>query len=210
MNRSYQFFLGIMVFLLAFSMHSHALDNQKSFTNSTMGNLTGPVLTINKIPVHCVNETFNVTGTTSLSSGTRLRVSVYRGSYNPGIPPQRDPWYDRLQKEIPVVCGLQQENTWTYSLNTSGSYPDEYSITVEPYEGNDVYATAIFNLDCTCSPGDSFTGKTRNTHVPVHSSQVVTTVSPTQKSADIPFIIPSVALGTFGIVRLLTRRNEKN
>jgi hypothetical protein len=158
MKFSSQVFLVFMVFFLVLPMHSHALDNQKSSPNSMRGNLTGPTLFINKIPVHCVNEIFNVTGTTSLPAGIRLRVMVYRGSFNPGIPPQRNPWYNGLQKEVRVVPGMQQENTWTYVLNTSGSYPDEYLVTVEPYAGENISATAIFRINETCdADGESVT-----------------------------------------------------
>jgi len=204
----YRIFLVFMVFFLVLPMHLLALDNQDSPVNNTMGNLTGPFLTINKIPVHCVNETFNVTGTTSLSSGTRLRVTVSRGSFNPGFPPQRTPWYDTLKKEIRVVNDSQKGNIWIYTLNTSNSYPDEYIVTVEPYVGNDVNATAIFNLNDTCDTG-SIAGIQKSTTRPVPVSLELTTGKPVQTSAAIPVIIPLIAIGGLGIIRLLLLRNDK-
>jgi len=209
MKICYRVFLVFLVIIFALPLHSYASDNQISSANYSMGNLTGTVLFIDKIPVHCVNETFNISGTTSLPAGTRLRVTVYGGSFNPGIPPQRNPWYHGLQKEIRVVSGPQQENTWVYSLNTAGSYPDEYFVMIEPYVGNDVNATAIFILNETCGADDSAAGPKENTSAPGHPNPVMTTGSPTQKSADIPFIMPLIALGSLGIVRLLTRRLGK-
>ncbi len=189
-------------------MHILALDDQNSSMNSTMGNLTRPSLIIDKISVHCVNETFNVTGTTNLPTGTRLRVTVYRGSFNPGIPPQRNPWYDALKKEIRVVNDSQQGNIWIYTLNTSGSYPDEYIVTVEPYIGIDVNATAIFNLNQTCENGSNAVIQKSTPH-PVQSNPEPTTGKPAQTSAAVPVIIPLIAIGGFGLFRLLLVRYDK-
>jgi hypothetical protein len=197
------FFLAILVFFLMVPVPSSAIDSRGPLP----GNVTStPVLFIDNIPVHCVNELFTITGSTSLPAGTRLRVSIGRGSDNPGIPPQKNPWYDALQKETRVVPGLQQENTWTYTLNTSGSYADEYLVTVETYIGNEVNATAIFNLDETCNTPGGAAGTPGNTPARLHSPPVRAAAAPTQKSAEIPFLVALMAFGSFGIVLFLTSR----
>jgi len=204
----YRVFLFIIVFLLLLPMQSLAWEKQDLSRDSTYGDLTDLLLSIDSIHTHCVNDTFDISGTTSLPAGTKLRVTVTRGSYNPGIPPQRNPWYDALKKETRVVADPQRGNVWVYTLNTTGSYPDEYILTIEPYVGNDVNATAIFNLQEICNASENTADTTKITPAPVNSTQKQTTGFPTQKTADIPFIVPLIAMGVFGIIRLLTSRKR--
>lgn len=74
MKFTYRVFLVFFRVLLFLPMHLPALDHQNSPPNSTTGNLAGPFLTINKIPVHCVHQPFNVTGTTSLPCIVTIRI----------------------------------------------------------------------------------------------------------------------------------------
>jgi hypothetical protein len=138
--------LGIFVF---FPVCSSSLNNPDPVL---AGNQTAVGITIEPIPVHCVNDSFNLTGTTGLPAGTALRVSVYRGSYNPGIQPQKNPWYITIPEETSVIADSSGRNYWIYNLNTTGSYPDEYIVYIEPYAGVNVQAYAIFTLNTTCSP----------------------------------------------------------
>lgn len=147
--RMKSYYLVVLVVLLVLLPPSPAQD-LRELTGNTYYNLTRPVLTIDEIAARCINETFAITGTTNLPAGTRLRVTVYRGSFNPGIAPQRNPWHDALKKEIHVESDPLRGNFWTYILNTTGSYPDEYLVTVEPYAGEDITATAFFRINETC------------------------------------------------------------
>jgi hypothetical protein len=185
-------------------MQSLALEKQERSTEHTHGNLTAAELSIDRIPTHCVNDTFNISGTTSLPAGTKLRVTVIRGSYNPGIPPQRNPWYNKLKKEIRVVTDSQRGNVWVYALNTTGSYPDEYLLTIEPYAEENVNATAIFNLQEICNAPENVLDTSGITPASVNLAQKQATGLPTQKAAGIPFFLPLIAMGCFGITRRLT------
>ena len=208
MRNFFQVILVIIGFLLVMPVHSLAGEKQDLSRDSPYGNLTDAVLSIDSIHTHCVNDTFNISGTTSLPAGTKLRVTVTRGSYNPGIPPQRNPWYDELKKETRVVADSQRGNVWVYTLNTTGSYPDEYLLTIEPYAGEDVNATAFFNLQEICNASENTADTTKITPAPVNSTQKQTTGLPTQKTADIPFFVPLNAMAGFGIIRILTSRKR--
>lgn len=193
-------FLFIIVSFLLLPTQSLAWEKQDLSMDSMYGNLTAAELSIDRIQTHCVNDTFNISGTTSLPAGTKLRVTVIRGSFNPGIPPQRNPWYDELKKETRVVPDSQRGNVWVYTLNTTGSYPDEYLLTIEPYAGEKVNATAIFNLQEICNASENA----------VNLTPKQATGFPTQKAAGIPFFVPLIAMGCFGIIRLLTSRKRRN
>jgi hypothetical protein len=208
MRNFFQVILVIIGFLLVMPVHSLAWEKQDLSKDSTYGNLADAVLSIDSIHTHCVNDTFNISGTTSLPAGTKLRVMVIRGSYNPGIPPQRNPWYDELKKETRVVADSQRGNVWVYTLNTTGSYPDEYLLIIEPYAGGDVNATAFFNLQEICTASENTAGTTKITPAPVNFTQKQITGLPTQKTADIPFFVPLMAMSGFGIIRLLTSRKR--
>lgn len=205
----YQVFLFVIGFLLLLPMQSLAWEKQDLSTVSTYGNLTDPVLSIDSIHTHCVNDTFNISGTTSLPAGTKLRVMVIRGSYNPGIPPQRNPWYDALKKETRVVTDSQRGNVWVYSLNTTGSYPDEYLLTIESYAGENVNATTIFNLQEICNASENAADTTKITPASVNFTPKHVTGLSTQKAAGIPFFVPLIAMGCFGIIRLQTSRKSR-
>ncbi len=102
---------------------------------------------IDPIPPHAVNETFIVSGTTSLPAGTELRVDIVRGSYNPGIRIEGDhPWFGNVSRTIIVEYSPLRGNVWYYRMNTTGAYPDEYLIYLSPSGYTETAAYASFTL----------------------------------------------------------------
>lgn len=153
MKEQYRIFPVFIGILLLFCACPYVTGSETVITNNTPGILKDEIISIDTITPRCVNDVFTVSGTTNLQPGTALRVTIERGSFNPGIPPQGDPWYVHLQKEIRVTADPVRGNVWKYDLNTTGSYPDEYLFFIEPYEKKDARAMAIFELRTSCSSG---------------------------------------------------------
>ena len=89
---------------------------------------------------------FRIHGIAILPPATELNISIYSGSFNPGIPPQADPWYDHIPTSARVEYNNRTVNVWSYEINTTGSYPDEYFILLQYPSDRTINATAIFNL----------------------------------------------------------------
>jgi hypothetical protein len=104
------------------------------------------ILSIDPVGDHAVGENFFINGTAILPAGIDITIRIYRGSFNPGIPPQADPWYDHIPKTVRVKYNNKTGNIWSYAVNTTGSYPDEYLVFVEYPRDSTINATAIFNL----------------------------------------------------------------
>jgi hypothetical protein len=104
------------------------------------------ILFIDPVGDHVVGENFFINGTAILPAGIDLTISIYRGSFNPGIPPQRDPWYDHIPTMVLVKYYNKTGNIWSYAVNTTGSYPDEYLVSVKYPRDSTMNATAIFHL----------------------------------------------------------------
>jgi hypothetical protein len=154
MEKKYQILvilLGVIVLVPAFAGGLN--DPGEIQPGGDTVNALHEAIAINPIPSHCVNDTFSLSGNTSLPEGTSLRVTIRRGSFNPGIPPQQNPWYDAISERAIVTSGDESGNKWTYALNTTGSYPDEYLVYVEPYSSENIRAVAIFVLNATCIAG---------------------------------------------------------
>lgn len=143
----------VLVGVLCFVSVCSAIPENSTFEFPAIDNQT-PIITIDPFSDRCVNDTFTIRGRTNLPAGTDLLINVYRGSYNPGIPPQRDPWYDHIPGRT-VVIGNPQGNLWSYSLNTAGSYPDEYLFYVKLSWNETVQVMTIFNLSSSCSSSNS-------------------------------------------------------
>lgn len=104
------------------------------------------LLSVHPIGDHAVGENFSINGTAILPAGIDITISIYRGSFSPGFPPQADPWYDHIPKTVRVKYDNKTGNIWSYAVNTTGSYPDEYIVFVEYPGDSTINATAIFNL----------------------------------------------------------------
>ncbi len=146
--------LGIILLICA---SAAGTGSQTSLATTTPGMPDSRSISIDTIPPHCINEVFQLSGTARLPPGTALRVSIVRGSFSPGIPPQRDPWYNHLEKETHVTPDPVRGNSWTYTLNTSGSYPDEYLVYVETCNATGPREFAIFELNAECNTENNST-----------------------------------------------------
>jgi hypothetical protein len=113
------------------------------------------ILSIDPVGDHVVGDVFLIHGVAILPAGTELPISIYGGSFNPGIPPQSDPWYDHIPTSVRVKYNNKNLNVWSYEVNTTGSYPDEYFISLKYPGDSTINASAIFNLT---SPGTIATG----------------------------------------------------
>lgn len=122
-------------------------DSFSSIAVSSSQAASDKLITIDPISSRCVNESFNITGTTSLPSGSELQIEIYRGSYNPGINPFENPWYDHIGNKTKVTYDETRGTIWSYTLNTTGSWPDEYLFYVVFIEDETVQNVSIFNLD---------------------------------------------------------------
>jgi len=104
------------------------------------------ILSIDPVGDHTVGENFSINGTAILPAGVDITISIYRGSFNLGIPPQADPWYDHIPTTVRVKYYNKTGNVWSYAVNTTGSYPDEYIVFVQYPLDSTINATAIFRL----------------------------------------------------------------
>lgn len=155
MKNNYRIFITLLGILILLPALAVGLPETGGIQSGGTGNTSQEIISIDPISPHCVNATFPVSGNTSLPPGTSLRITIRRGSFSPGIPPQQIPWYDTIHQETTVTPGDERGNRWTYALNTTGSYSDEYLVYVEPYSSENVRADAIFVLNATCISGAS-------------------------------------------------------
>jgi len=113
------------------------------------------ILSIDPVGDHVVGDVFLIHGVAILPAGTELPITIYGGSFNPGIPPQADPWYNHIPTTVLVKYNNKTMNVWSYEVNTTRSYPDEYFISLTYSRDSTINATAIFNLT---PPGSIATG----------------------------------------------------
>lgn len=128
-------------------------------TNSSSRGSSTPdrygILSIDPVGDHVVGDVFLIHGVAILPAGTELPISIYGGSFNPGIPPQADPWYNHIPTTVLVKYNNKTLNVWSYEVNTTGSYPDEYFISLKYPSDSTINASVIFNLT---PPGSITTG----------------------------------------------------
>ena len=175
-------------------------------------------ISIDTIPIHQVNDTITISGTTTLPVGTELMVTIIGDTYVHSINLYHNRfnirWFYDLPKKAFVKTNFKNETAWEYTINTTGSYPDDYLIYVTlpdadmdtPAPLKSPYAKSRFTLirEYTDDPGISETsvqdsGKpdsltsTANDTVPVIPS---TTSS---QPASMPPTLVFIALGSVAV-----------
>ena len=155
MKNNYRIFITLLGILILIPALTGGLPDTGGIPPGGTGNTSQEIISIDPISSHCVNDSFPVSGNTSLPAGTSLQITIRRGSFSPGIPPQQNPWYNTISQGAIVTPGDEKGNKWTYALNTTGSYPDEYLAYVGPYSSENIRAVAIFELNATCISGAS-------------------------------------------------------
>ena len=181
----------------------HAISTKLQQTESynmnvtPISNFNSKFISIDTISPHWVNDTFTISGKTDLPVGSKLDVVIDRSTFNPGRRPQWwDPWYYHTPNTTFVKYDPSIGNIWSYTLNTTGSYPDEYLIKIKLFNDENISAGAIFNL---LSPDENDTNNvglrnlTSLTLKPV-STQASSPSYPTTKPASLP---PIFAIGSF-------------
>ena len=209
MRNNYRIFITFLGILILIPALTGVLPDTGGIQSGGTGNASQEIISINPISSHCVNDSFPVSGNTSLPAGTSLRITIRRGSFSPGIPPQQNPWYDMVPRETTVTAGEgQAANEWTYLLNTTGSYPDEYLVYVEPYSSENIRAVLIFELNATCNSG-IFPKETVKIISPTGSVIPDSTIIPRpSKPAQLPACIPVFVLVFAVAVMEITREKR--
>jgi hypothetical protein len=205
MKNNYRILITLLGILILIPALTGGLPNTGGIPPGGTGNTSQEIISIDPISSHCVNDSFPLSGNTSLPANTSLRITIRRGSFSPGIPPQQNPWYDTISQGTTVTPGDESGNKWTYTLNTTGSYPDEYLVYVEPYSSENIRAVAIFVLNAPCISG-TFPEETLKTISPTGNAIPVSVIiTRASKPAPLPTCIPVLvlvfAVAIMGIIR---------
>jgi hypothetical protein len=162
--------------------------------------LVNPQITINSSATHTLGERINLSGTTNLAPGNRLLVEVTSQTFGP-TPKDQSGAFSGITDTVTVQDGPGDQNTWSFSFDTTSFIPDTYVVRVSGITVSNAVASTSFTLNpVTPTPTPTPPPTTRPTTPPTTEPTPV----PTTTAGLTPItIIGAIAvfLVAFGIVR---------
>ena len=199
------FVIVVMVFLSLFLfIPADALADNYTQSNSTSGPAKGylDIITIDTIENHISGDSFTIQGKTAQPVGQTLFIQVWATSFRHATKADAD--------RIPIyfgstsaVFGSQGFPSWSYTINTTDYYPDEYFVEVSTCNFQDhqpCNATIAYQWFLLKAPGENTSITTAATGNPPHEV-------PTTHPVPVPLAVSTTGIG-LGIIAI--HRFRKN